>query len=61
MFKVGDKVICKVHGEGEVTAVEDMRTYPVEVDFLNGEWEFYTKDGRQCSDEDEPSLSVIEE
>ena len=24
MFKVGDKVICKVYGEGEVTAVEDM-------------------------------------
>ena len=62
MFVVGQKVFCKVHGEGVVTKVVDIhRTFPVEVDFLNGEWEFYTKDGRQCSDGIEPSLSVIEE
>ncbi len=62
MFVVDQKVFCKVHGEGVVTKVVDIhRTFPVEVDFLNGEWEFYTKDGRQCSDGIEPSLSVIEE
>ena len=62
MFVVDQKVFCKVHGEGVVTKVVDIhRTFPVEVDFLNGEWEFYTKDGRPYSDEDEPSLSVIEE
>ena len=61
MFKVGQKVICKVYGEGEVTEVEDMRTYPVEVDFLNGEWECYTSDGEMRFNEIEPSLSVIEE
>ena len=63
MFKVGQKVFCKVCGEGVVTKVIEYkhRTYPVEVDFLNGEWECYTGDGRQYSDEGEPSLSVIEE
>ena len=61
MFKVGDKVICKVYGEGEVTLVVDMYTYPVEVDFLDGCWDGYTVDGKLNEDDDEPSLSVIEE
>lgn len=63
MFVADQKVFCKILGEGVVSKViEDIhRTYPVEVDFLNGEWECYTKDGRQYSYEGEPSLSVIEE
>ena len=63
MFKVDQKVICKVYCEGVVSKVvgDIHRTYPVEVDFLNGEWECYKRDGRQYSDEYEPSLSVIEE
>ena len=61
MFKVGQKVICKVYGEGEVTEVDDMHTYPVEVDFLNGEWECYTSDGEMYFKDIEPSLTVIEE
>lgn len=61
MFKVGQKVICKVYGEGEVTEVEDMGTYLVEVDFLNGEWECYTSDGKMLFNDIEPSLTVIEE
>ena len=61
MFKVGQKVICKVHGEGVVTKVEDMHTYPVEVDFLSGEWECYTSDGKWNFNDIEPSLSVIKE
>ena len=60
MFKVGQKVICKVHGEGVVTEVEDMYTYPIGVDFLDGAWAGYTSDGKLlCSIE--PSLFVIEE
>lgn len=61
MFKVGQKVWCKVFGEGVVTGVEDMYTYPIEVDFLSGEWDSYTKDGKLYGNDDEPSLSVIEE
>ena len=61
MFKVGQKVICKFYGEGEVTAVEGMYTYPVEVDFLDECWDNYTADGKLHEDDDEPSLSVIEE
>ena len=61
MFTVGQKVVCKVHGEGVVTEVEDIRTYPVEVDFLSGERECYTSDGELRFNDIEPSLSVIEE
>lgn len=61
MFKVGQKVICKVYGEGEVTEVVGMHSYPIGVDFLNGEWEDYTAGGKMYEYDDEPSLSVIEE
>ena len=60
MFKVGDKVICKIYGEGEVTEVLNGYTYPVDVTFLSGEWEIYKEDGKLYEDDDEPSLSVIE-
>ena len=61
MFKVDQKVFCKVHGEGVVTEVLNGYTYPVEVDFLSGEWEIYKEDGKLNEDDDEPSLSVIKE
>ena len=61
MFKVDQKVFCKVHGEGVVTEVEVTPPYRIEVDFLGGEWECYTSDGKLNEDDDEPSLSVIEE
>ena len=68
MFKVGQKVICKVHGEGVVDGVYAGEIYPVEVEFPNGEWDRYTVEGKLYVDEDElyeydgePSLSVIEE
>ena len=68
MFKVGQKVICKVYGEGVVDSVDAGETYPVEVEFPNGKWDRYTVDGKLYEDEDElyetddePSLSVIEE
>ena len=61
MFKVGQKVICKVHGEGVVTEVEATPPYRIEVDFLGGGWECYTSDGKLPSCSIEPSLSVIEE
>ena len=60
MFKVGQKVNCKVHGEGVVTEVEATPPYRIEVDFLGGEWECYTSDGKYHEEDDEPSLSVIE-
>ena len=62
MFKVGQRVICKIFGEGVVTGVEDnsSRTYPVEVDFLCGKWECYTMAGEPVFNDVEPSLSVIE-
>ena len=60
MFKVGQKVLCNVYGEGVVAEVESGHIYPVEVDFLSGEWEIYTSDGKLYWDDDEPSLSVIE-
>ena len=46
MFTVGQKVYCKVHGEGVVTEVEATPPYRIEVDFLGGGWECYTADGR---------------
>ena len=60
MFKVGQKVICKVHGEGVVSCVDAGKSYPVEVEFPNGEWDRYTVEGKLFEDDDEPSLSVIE-
>ena len=62
MFVAGQKVFCKVHGEGVVTKVVDTHwTYPVEVDFLDGERECYTSVGELHFNDIEPSLSVIEE
>ena len=64
MFKVGQKVICKVYGEGVVTEINDMHIYPIGVEFLNGEWECYTSDGELPSYgfyDIEHSLTVIEE
>ena len=61
MFKVGQKVICKVHGEGVVENVDEDGTYPVAVVFVGGEWDCYTEEGKLYED-DEPSLSAcIEE
>ena len=60
MFKVGQKVLCKVYGEGVVTKVLNGHVYPVEVDFLSGEWEIYKEDGKMYGEDEEPSLSVIE-
>ena len=59
MFKVGQKVTCKKHGEGVVYYVDDSETYPVYVELVGG-WATYTKDGKVYEGEDEPSLSVIE-
>ena len=33
MFKVGQRVVCEVYGEGEVTDVKDEYTYGIEVSF----------------------------
>ena len=60
MFKVGQKVICKVHGEGAVSCVDVGKSYPVDVEFITGESDAYTIDGKLYEDDDEPSLSVIE-
>ena len=61
MFVVGQEVTCKKYGEGVVSDVEDKLTCGIEVYFLNGEWAYYTSDGKLYEDDDEPSLSVIEE
>ena len=61
MFKVGQKVICKQYGEGVVEGIDEYGAYPVDVDFITGEWDYYTEDGKLYKDDDEPSLSVIEE
>ena len=61
MFKVGQKVICKEYGEGVVTGTDEDGTYPVDVEFVGGEWDCYTKEGKLYYLDDEPSLSVIEE
>ena len=61
MFKVGQKVICKKYGEGVVNCVDVGEIYPVDVDFITGEWDCYTEDGKLCYLDDVPSLSVIEE
>ena len=61
MFKVGQKVICKVHGEGVVTGTDEGWTYSVDVEFVGGAWDCYTEDGKLYEDDTEPSLSVIEE
>lgn len=63
MFKKDQKVFCKVHGEGVVTNVGGVVciAYPVDVEFIGGAWDCYTEDGMIYEDDDEPSLSVIEE
>ena len=61
MFKVGQKVICKVYGEGEVTEVDFLTVYQIEVSFISGDFECYTEGGKMYEYDDEPSLSVIEE
>ena len=63
MFKVGQKVWCLIFGEGVVVdvGVAEYQTYPVDVEFLKGGREDYTADGKLYEDDDEPSLSVIEE
>ena len=61
MFKVGQKVVCKVFGEGVVTEVDFRTVYRIEVSFLSGEFESYTEDGKLDEYDDKPSLSVIEE
>ena len=61
MFTVGQKVICKQYGEGVVTGTDEDGAYPVDVDFINGEWDCYTEDGKYYETDDEPCLSVIEE
>ena len=62
MFKVGQKVRCDMFGEGVVSEVGDEnQTYPVVVKFIRDVWDSYTADGRWFEDDDEPSLSVIEE
>ena len=62
MFKVGQKVRCDMFGEGVVSEVGDEnQAYPVVVKFIRDVWDCYTDDGRWFEDDDEPSLSVIEE
>ena len=61
MFKVGQKVICKQYGEGVVEGTDEDGAYPVDVEFISGEWDCYTEDGKLYKDDDKPSLSVIEE
>ena len=61
MFTVGQKVRCVRFGEGVVTSTDEYHIYPVEVHFINGEWDCYTADGNFYEDDDEPSLTVIEE
>ena len=61
MFKVGQKVICKVFGEGVVTEVDFRTVYPIEVSFLSGDFECYTEGGKMYEYDYEPRLSVIEE
>ena len=61
MFKVGQRVVCKVYGEGEVTDVKDEYTYGIEVSFQNVEWAYYTSEGKLWLANAEPSLSVIKE
>ena len=61
MFTKGQKVWCKKCGEGVVYCVDDDETYAVCVEFITGESDAYTSDGKLYEDDAEPSLSVIEE
>ena len=62
MFTVGQKVRCGMFGEGVVSEVGDEnQTYPVVVKFISGKWDNYTDVGRWFEDDDEPSLTIIEE
>ena len=61
MFKVGQRVRCKAFGEGVVSCIDADGPYQVYVDFGDGEWDSYTKDGKLYENDDKPSLSVIGE
>ena len=61
MFEVGQKVICRVYGEGVVTEVDFRTVYPIKVSFLSGYVECYTSYGKMYEYDYEPRLSVIEE
>ena len=44
-----------------MTGTDEDGTYPVDVEFIGGEWDCYTEDGKMFETDDEPSLSVIKE
>jgi len=46
-FKVGDKVICFIHGNGIVVSTDDLYCYPIKVKFTDsGRFVRYSATGR---------------
>ena len=46
-FRVGDRVICLLSGEGVVTSISNTGTYPIEVNFTPIITNCYTRDGNE--------------
>lgn len=59
MFKVGSKV--RAFGvDGVVICFNDSPTYPIHVDFGNGNFSSFTLDCKHCTWHKEPSLVLVE-
>lgn len=59
VFKEGDKVYCIVNGHGFVEKIVCNNSYPVRVEFENGDSDQYKSDGR-LYDNSLPTLSFTE-
>ena len=60
-FKVGDRVLCTVFGEGVVTEVTSDPQYPVRVDFEGHDYgyECYSLSGREYEDRVGAHITLI--
>ncbi len=55
-FRVDDETMCTRHGECVVIHLREGDTYPVLVEYPDGEQDTYTKEGRLHTDDYLPSL-----
>ena len=57
--QVGDKVICLLVGEGFIPDIVSRVTYPIAVEFENGDTDMYTLDGHMRMGHKNPSLFYL--
>lgn len=45
-FQVGDVVWCAMYGKGKVTQISRADSYPIRVDYVGGDYNYYSYDGK---------------